>query len=113
MLLVEQCGEPRGGFLDVGGGEAPRRVVRRFARHARVVVAEERDPVDAEDLGRGHRLGDAPVGERLARLERFRRELAQLALGCDDEHDPVPVGLGPRHRARRWRSPRRRDAHGR
>ena len=42
--------EPGRGFVDVGARERARRVVRRLAGHARVVVAEELDAVDAEDL---------------------------------------------------------------
>ena len=64
-----------------------------------VDVAEELDPVDAEDRGGRERFGDAPFAERFVRRDDARPLLAELATRRDHEHDPVTVGLGPGHRA--------------
>ena len=42
---------------------------------------------------------DAPFAERFVRRDDARLLLAELAACRDHEHDPVPVGLGPGHRA--------------
>ena len=54
------------------------------------VIPEERDPGHPEDLGRPVDLGGPPFGERLAGVEDPVGDLAELAPGRHDEHDPVP-----------------------
>ena len=99
-LVAQDGGQARRRLVEVGAGERSVGVVRGFAGHAGVAVAEEFDPVDAQHLGRRLQLGDAALGERLARGERVGRVFAQLAAGREHQDDPVPFGLGARHRAR-------------
>jgi hypothetical protein len=99
-LFLQQLGQARRGFFDISARKRSVVVVRGFARHSRVAVAEEFDPIDAQDLGRGVQLGDAALRERLARPQCFGRVLTQLAAGREHQDDPMPFRLGARHRAR-------------
>ena len=93
-------GEPLGGLVDVGARERSRRVVRRLAGHAGVAVAEELDPVDAEDLGRPRaarrRGGRRAVSPGASASGAYSPSSPRVA---DDEHDAVTLALGARHRA--------------
>ena len=81
------------GLLDVGLPEAVREVVGGLADHPGVDVAEELDPVDAEDLGRLERLGDAAQAELLALGSRTPS--ADLAVLAPRARSPARRG-GPR-----------------
>ena len=67
--------------------------VARLAHHPRVQVAEELDPVDAQDPGRLVHLGGAPHGQLLALGQDAGHRFAQLAAGGEDQH-PAVAGVG-------------------
>ena len=92
VLLDEDRGQPAGGLFDVGRRERTGVVAARVVGHARVAVAEELDPLDAEDLRRGGGLDDAPLRQLLAVAQHALGHLAELTLGCQHEHHAVTRG---------------------
>ena len=96
-LLAQDRRQPLSGLVDVGLPERLLVEVRLPAGHPRVGVAQPHEPVDAQCRRRALGLGTAPIGERLA-VGEIVGHLAVLAVGRHDEHDPVPLGVGARHR---------------
>jgi len=97
ILGPKQLGQTGRGLFDIGACERAVVVVRGFAGHARVAIAQELEPVDAQDLGRGLRFGNASLRERLTGLERVGRELSQLTACRHDEDDAMTFCLRARH----------------
>src|SRR5216684_3317837 len=93
-FLVEERGELLRGLVHRRGPERARRPVGRGAHHARVEVPQELHPLRAEDLRGLMRLGDPPLPQLLARVEEALGDLALLAAGGHDQHDPVPLIAG-------------------
>jgi branched-chain amino acid transport system ATP-binding protein len=97
-FVEEHARETTRSLVDIGAREALGRVVRRFASHARVVVPEELDAVDAEYPSRVHRFFDAAIGKCLARREPVAWCFAEFASRRDDENDTMSLGFRARHR---------------
>ena len=93
LFVEEHARETLRSLVDVGAREALGRVVRRFASHARVVVPEELDAVDAEYPSSVHRFLDAAIGKCLARGESVAWRFAEFASRRDDENDTMSLGF--------------------
>ena len=100
LLVAEDRGQPLGGLVDVGLPERPSGVVLGRAHHPGVDVAEELDPLDAEDLGRRARSPARAARQSVSPSSRKPScDLAVLAPGGEHEDDAVPVGGRLGHRA--------------
>ncbi len=91
-LLREDLCQAGGSLLLVGGAERHGVVVRGRARHARVAVAEELDPVGSEYLGCAKRLFGPPGSEVLSWCQEALGDLAHLATGRHHEDNSVALG---------------------
>ena len=97
VLLTQEVGHGPASHVRIGGREGAGVVVGRLAGHARVVIAEEDLPVDAEDATGLLELGPPAFGQRLALGEQTVGDLAELAAGGSEEDHPVPVIGEGRH----------------
>ena len=98
LLLAEDHRQAGGSLVERGLRERPGHLAGRRAHHPRVHVAEELDPVDAQEPGRLVGLGGAADRQGLAVVQHARHGLAVLAPRRDHEHHPVPEGLRLGHR---------------
>ena len=97
--LVAQHGRnslPR--LVDIGLVERCRVLVPVPAGHARVLVSEPDDAVDAERRCRRIGFGAPTIGQRLA-VRQIVGDFAVLTVGGNDQNHPVPLGGGAGHRA--------------
>src|SRR5262249_54145511 len=97
VLALEDRREAAGGFVDVGGPEGAVVVVGVVAGHARVLVSEILDLLDAEQRGGPLRLAGSTLPEGI--VAEVVGNQAELATGGEDQDDTVPLGDGTRDRA--------------
>ena len=93
-FVVEDDGETRRRFVDVGRPERAGVVNGRGVHHSRIAVTEELDPAHAEDLGRAPGFSLATLGERLVGLEHAVVDLADVAARREHEHHAMALGDG-------------------
>ena len=86
LHLVEDRGQARGGFVDVGGPERLGVVHRLGVDHPGVAIAEELDRLTPRIWAALPRFACPTLGEGLVRIEHAVVHLADVATSHEHEH---------------------------